>query len=319
MLAWPAFVLAQTAKRYRIGYLAVTNEASSKPFVEAFVAGLRDLGYVPGRNVVVDVRYPHGDYSRLPALADELIALKPDVLVGIEGPAVAMRTKTTTIPIVVLASPDPVAAGLVRSLARPGTNVTGMAYRQDDLIAKNIELLTEIVPKMSRIAVLNYAASADDPMARIATRYEEIAKRAATAKGLSLIIAAARDPGGVRQAFAQFEKARSQGLVVVSAGPLFNLREEIIGHARRLHLPSITALPAAWAEAGGLLTYGTDFLRNYRYAATFVDRILKGASPAEIPVEHPSKFELVVNLKTAREIGVTIPPSVLFRADRMIE
>jgi putative ABC transport system substrate-binding protein len=319
MLAWPALLLGQTAKRFRIGCLWVTNEASVKPLAEAFLAGMKDLGYVAGRDLVLDMRYAGGDNSRLPLLADELIALKPDVLLGIEPPAVVMRAKTTTIPIVLIASTDPVAAGLVQSLSRPGTNVTGMAYRFDELHAKHIELLTEIVPKMSRIALLNYAALPHEPVARLAARYEEFARSAATAKGLTLVVASARDTQGVGHAFAELEKARPEGIVVVATGGTFALRHEIIAQARRLRLPSITSLPPSWAEAGGLLSYGPDFLKSFRYAANFVDRIFKGANPAEMPVEQPAIFELVVNLKTAREIGVTIPQSILVRADRIIQ
>lgn len=260
-----------------------------------------------------------GDYSGLPALADELIALKPDVLVGIEVPAIVMRSKTTTIPIVLVASTDPVAAGLVKSLARPGTNVTGLAYRQDQLVGKHIELLTEIVPKMSRVALVNYAASANDPAAEVAARYEQFAKTAAAAKGLILIVASVRDPDSVRQAFANLEKERPEGIVVVATGTTFLLRHEILGHARRLRLPTISSMSAPWADAGGLVSYGPNFLESFRYAATFVDRILKGAKPAELPIEHPAKFEFVVNLKTAREIGIKIPQTNLVRADRVIE
>ena len=206
LLASLSGVLAQSPRRFRVGCLWVSNEISVKPFKDAFLAGLRDLGYVAGRNLVVDMRYAGGDYSRFPALADELIALKPDVLVGIEAPALVMRAKTTTIPIVLIAGADPVAAGLVQSLARPGTNVTGMSYRQDQLIAKHIELLTEIVPKMQRVALFNYAPLANDPGARVAARFEEVAKAAAAAKGLTLMVVSARDPAGVRQAFAALER-----------------------------------------------------------------------------------------------------------------
>ena len=319
MLASPGRALAQTPRRFRIGFLWVANEATVKPVAEAFLAGLRDLGYVEGRNIVVDMRYAGGDTSRLPALADEQIALKPDVLLGLESPASVIRTKTKTIPIVLTASVDPLAYGLVQSLARPGTNVTGMSYRLDQLLAKHIELLSELVPKLSRVALLNYAAVTNDPDARLAARYEQFAKMAAAAKGLSLIVVSARDPEGVRQAFAALERERPGGVVVPSTGPMFQLRHEIISHARRLRLPTISWFPPAWAEAGGLVTYGPNAIESHRYAATYVDRILKGAKPAELPIEQPTKFEFVVNLKTAREIGIKIPRSILLRADRVIE
>jgi putative ABC transport system substrate-binding protein len=291
-----------------------TSEASAKPFVEAFLAGLLDRGYVPGRNVVLDMRYAHGDSARLPALADELIALNPEVLVGIELVAIVLRTKTSTIPIVLPVSTDPVAAGLVLSLARPGTNVTGMTASLDQVVAKHIELLTEILPKISRVGLLN------DPLAPAAPRFEQYARTAAAAKGLKLIVAGASDSEGVRQAFATLERERAEGIVVATTGRASQHREEIIGHARRLRLPCISALPAAaWAEAGGFATYGPNTLASFRYSANYVDRILKGAKPTELPVEQSAKFEFVINLKTAREIGVTIPPSILLRADRVIE
>jgi len=313
-LVLPGRALAQATRRFRVGCLWFTSESSAKPFVEAFLAGLLDLGYVPGRNVVLDMRYAGGDSGRLPALADELIALKPDVLVGIELAAIAMKPKTSTIPIVLPTSTDPVAAGLVQSLARPGTNVTGITASLDQVVAKHIELLTEIIPKISRVALLN------DPLAPAAPRFERYARTAAAAKGLKLILVGASDAEGVRQAFATLERERAEGLVVATTGRAAQHRQEIIGHAGRLRLPCISALPAAaWAEAGGLVTYGPNTLASFRYSATFVVRILKGAKPAELPVEQSAKFEFVVNMRTAREIGVTIPQSVLLRADRVIE
>ena len=319
MLASPGGALAQATRRFRVGCLWFSSEASVKSLEGAFLEGLRDLGYIAGRNVVLNMRYAHGDSGRLPALADELIALKPDVLVGIEAPALVMKSKTTTVPIVLVASVDPVATGLVQSLARPGTNVTGLAYRQDQLVAKHIELLTEIVPRMSRIALFNYAAFASEPIARIAARYEQFAKTAATAKGLTLIVVSARDAEGVQVAYAELERGRPDGIVVAPTGPTYQLRHEILRHARRLRLPTISSMSAAWAEAGWLITYGPNFLESFRYAAIYVDRILKGAKPAELPVEQPAKFEFVINLKTAREIGITIPQTILLRADRVIE
>lgn len=314
MLAASNQVFAQAARQFRVGCLYLADEPFVRPFQAAFVEGMRERGYAGGRNLVVDVRYAAGDSSRLPALVEELIALKPDVLFGIESVAIAMRAKTTTIPIVVPAGSDLVAAGLVQSLARPETNVTGIANLGDQLVAKHIEFLTEIIPKISRVALLN------DPLSPGAARFEQFARNAADAKGLTLIVASARDPEGVRQAFATFEKERAQGLVVQATGRANQLRNEILAHARRLRLPSVSALPAAaWAEGGGLITYAANIIENFRYAATYVDRILRGARPADLPVEQAARFEFVVNLKTAREIGITIPQSVLWRADRVIE
>jgi putative ABC transport system substrate-binding protein len=319
MLAAPRIALAQARRPFRVGYLSTADEASTEPLANAFIAGLQSRGYVAGRDVTIDMRYARGDYSRLPALAAELLSLKPDVVIGIEASAHAFRSRTTSIPIVLVASADPVAAGLARSLARPGTNVTGMAYRQDQLIIKHVELLNEMVPKLQRVALLNYAAPADEPVAPVMRRYEEHARAAAAARGLALIVTAARDPETVRRAFAHIENERAQALVVGATGSAWNLRRVIGAEARRLRLPSISALPAAWVEAGGLATYGPNFLESFRYAAVYVDRILKGANPAEMPIEQPDRFELVVSLSTARHIGITIPRAVLARADRVIE
>lgn len=318
-LAWPGWLAAQSARRFRVGCLWVSNEAAAKPFRDAFFAGMREYGYVVGRNLAVDERYAEANYSRLPALADELIALRPDVLVGIESAVVALRSRTTTIPIVLVGGVNPVGAGLVKSLSRPGTNVTGHAYRHDELIAKHIEFLTEINPKIRRVALFNLAAAGDDVGASISAQYEQYARKAASAKGLTLVVVAARDAQGVRQAFARLEEERPEGLVVAPSGFTWQFRNEIIRETRRLKIPSITSNPQEWADSGGLATYGASFLDNYRHVARYVDRIFKGAKPAELPIEEMAKFELVVNLRTAREIGVTIPQVLLFRADRVIE
>jgi putative ABC transport system substrate-binding protein len=213
---------------------------------------------------------------------------------------------------------NPVAAGLVKSLSRPGTNVTGHAYRHDELIAKHIEFLTEINPKIRRVALFKFAAVGDIG-ASASALYEQSARKAASAKGLTLVVVTAGDAQGVRQAFERLEAERPEGLVVVASGLTWQFRNEITREARRLRLPSITGNPEGWADSGGLATYGPNFVHNFRYAATFVDRILKGAKPSELPVEQIAKFELVLNLRTAREIGVIIPQVLLFRADRVIE
>jgi putative ABC transport system substrate-binding protein len=314
LLAWPAPLLAQPGGRFRVGGLFLADQALVRPFEEALLAGLRDHGYVVGRNLAVDIRYAGGDSGRLPALADELIALRPDVLAGIELVAVVLRARTTTIPIVLTGSTDPVAAGLVQSLRRPGTNVTGMANLGDQLVAKHVELLTEIVPGLARVALVN------DPFAPAADRFERFARAAAAAKGLGVVVVAPPDARAVRRAFDLLERERTQALVVVGTGRMNQLRSEILLHARRLRLPAISALPAAvWAEAGGLATYSTNVVESYRQAATHVDRILRGASPADLPIEQSARFDFVVNLATARELGLAIPPSVLLRADRVIE
>jgi putative ABC transport system substrate-binding protein len=319
ILASPQLVLAQAQRRFRVGILWGTDEAAIKEVEAAFLAGLRELDYVPGKNLVLEVRHARGDNSRYSALAEELIALKPDVLLGNESAAVAIRSKTTTIPIVLTIAVDPVAAGLVHSASRPGTNVTGNAYRLDELIAKQIELLTEVVPGMSHVAFLNSVNPAGGLIGGSVERYETFARKAAAGKGLKLTVVAARDPAGLQQALAALQQARPQGLVVASTPFAYQFRQEINDAARRLRLPSISSLPPAWIQAGALLNYGADHLKLARYAARFVDRIFRGANPAEMPIEYPAVLELIVNLKTAREIGITIPPSVMFRADRVIE
>ena len=310
-------LFAQGARRFRVACLWANDPESIVSLEKAFVDGLRDLGYVAGRNIVLEMRYARGDNSRLAALADELIALKPDVVVGIESVGVTMRKKTTTVPIVLIAAPDPVAAGLVRSLARPGTNVTGLAYRLDELIAKHIEILTEITPGMSRVALLDYAAAVGDPGQPGVMRNERYARTAAGARGLDLVVARMRDSATLREAFSELERARPGGLVVAANAATYRLRSEIVREARRSKLPSVSSLP--WADAGGVIAYGPDWPANYRYAATFVDRILKGANPADLPLEHPGSFEVVVNMRAAREIGITIPSSIALRANRIIE
>jgi len=314
-----SFAGAQPARRFRVGCLWSASEVAVRPYRDAFVAGMRERGYLIERNLTFDERHAEGDSARYGALAEELIALRPDVLAGIEGPAVALRSKTTTIPIVLIASSNPVAAGLVQSLARPGTNVTGNSFRLDELIAKQFELLVEIRPKIARVAFFNSAIRPGDPGESTVALMEQSARKAANDKGLALVIVAANDVAGARNAFERLQSERVQGLVVASSGPTQNLRDEIIAGARRLRLPSISGLPAEFAASGGLATYGPNFLESYRYAASYVDRILKGAKPAEIPVEQMAVFEFVINLKAAKALGITVPQSILLRADRVIE
>jgi putative ABC transport system substrate-binding protein len=313
-LALPAVCLAQAERRFRIGLLWLADEPLVRPFHTAFVRGLQERGYSAGRNLVLDVRHAGGDSKRLPGLIDELLSSKPDVLIGIEQVAVAMKAKTASVPIVVPAGADLVAAGLVESLSRPGTNVTGIANLGDQLVAKQMELLAEITPKMTRVAFLG------DPLAPSAGRSEEFARNAAAAKGLTMIATTAADPKGVVEAFSILARERAEGVVVASTGRINQLRKEIIAELRRLRLPSICGLPAqAWAEEGGLITYAADFLEVWRYSAALVDRIFRGARPADIPVEQVAKFEFVLNLKVARELGLTVPQRVLLRANRVIE
>ena len=314
ILAVPPLAIAQSKRRHRVGCLYLAEEQFVRPFQDAFIAGMRERGYVAGRNLDVDLRSAQGDERRLPGLVDELVALEPDALLGIESIAIHYRAKTTTIPIVLASSTDPVAAGLVRSLSRPGTNVTGIANLYDVLVGKQIELLLEVLPNAKRIALLN------DPRVPGAPRFEKAAQSAARAAGITLNIARVRNPEGVRQAFAVFEKERIQGIVVLTSGGMNQLRQDVIVEVRRLRLPAISDLsPAAWSDLGGLLHYSSNLLESFRRSADYIDRIFKGAKPEGLPIEQPTKFDLIINLKTARELGLTIPKLVLARADRVIE
>ena len=312
LIAWRS-ASGQATKQYRLGYLAVTSEVRARAGLEAISAGLRERGYVQGKNLMVDARYPEGDSSRLPAFADELIALKPDILLGTQSAALILAAKTSTIPIVITVSADPVAAGLVKSLARPGANVTGMTNLLDQLVGKQVELLTEIVPKLSSIALLNAAPGPE------AERFERYARSAAEAKGLRLTAVAAWDRQTVHEAFSQIGKLRAGGIVVATTAGLLFHRRDVIREASRLRLPAIYGF-ADFTEDGGLASYGANLQESYRTEVpVFVDQILKGAKPADLPVRQSTKYELVLNLKTARETGVAIPRSILGRADRVIE
>jgi len=304
-------VRAQTQRKPAvIGFMSVfaRSEAEAIQGMQPFVAGMRERGYVQGQDFLLEVRVSGGDARRFPALADELIALKPDVLLGVETSALVMAAKTKTIPIVLYSSIDPVAAGLVKSLARPGTNVTGMSGQYDEIIAKHVELLHELVPKASRVSMLS------DPFWAARESYERYAYGAAKAKGLSLSIVHVKDASDVKQAFSQFEKHRPDGLLVATTGLTWNLMDTIHEGARRLGLPSV-----GYAIRGGLMSYGVNIFANLRESADFVDRILKGAKPADLPVRQATKYDLIVNMKTAREIGLKIPQSILLRADQVIE
>jgi putative tryptophan/tyrosine transport system substrate-binding protein len=292
----------------------VAGEKAVRPYQDALVEGLRDRGLVPGRHLALEIRYSDGDANRLAALVDEVIALEPRVLFGLESVAVVMRRRTTTIPIVLTSSADPVAAGLVQSLRRPGTNVTGMASLLVELVAKQVELLTQVVPGLSRVALLG------DARAPVAARYEASAREAAAVKGLTLGVASVDGEAGLAQAFAALERQRSQALVVATTGAMNHMRQQVAAHARRMRLPSISALPAeSWVADGGLIAYAPNMAESFRSAASHIKRILEGADPADLPVEQATRFQFIVNLKTARDIGLVIPQSVLLRADAVVE
>jgi putative tryptophan/tyrosine transport system substrate-binding protein len=313
VLAEPVAAAAQqpAGKLPRIGFLG-----DVPPFLdEAFRQGLRELGYVDGQNIAIEHRAPGWKYERLPGLAAELVRLKVEVIVAASPPATeAARQATRTIPIIFTVVGDPVAAGFVASLARPGGNVTGLATISPEILGKQLEMLKQIVPKVSRVAILLNPDQGQGGH-RLAVRQAEGAVRAL---GVQLQILEARTASEIDTAFAAMTSQRAGGLVVLRDGVFRAQRAQIVGLAAKNRLPAVYGLREE-AEAGGLMAYGASVPQNFRRAATYVDKILKGAKPADLPVEQPSKFELVINLKTARALGLTIPRSLLGQADEVIE
>jgi putative ABC transport system substrate-binding protein len=313
LLAAPLVAAAQPAgKVYRVGLLAPTS--ADAPPVQAFLQGLRELGWVEGQNIVIEQRFAEGRLDRLADLAAELVRLKVDVIAaGPTPPAVAARNATSTIPIVILGAADPVELGLVASLARPGGNITGLSWSVDfAIIGKHLELLKETLPRARRVAVLS------NPANPAHSRTVAEAKAAAGSMGLQLQLLEAREPGGLAPAFAAMSRQRAQAVLVMPDGLFVASRARLAELETQHRLPSAHGLKSH-VEAGSLMSYGPDLLVVWRRAASFVDRILKGARPADLPVEQPAKYELVINLKTARALGLTIPPAVLARADEVIE
>jgi putative ABC transport system substrate-binding protein len=303
------------AKILRIGYLTGTREPTpDAPDTnrDAFRQGLRELGYIEGKNIVVEYRYAEGKYNRFPDLAAELVRIKIDVLVAASGAPAALAAKraTTTVPIVIASVSDPVALGLVTSLAQPGGNVTGLSLLGPDTAGKRLEILKEVVPALSRVAVLWNPANA-----RSMTLLLEETRAAARALGVKVQSLEARGPEDFETVF---KAAKGAGGILPLGDPVHVLhRAAIIGLAERYRLPAMYSF-RQFVEDGGLMCYGASLDDLYRRAATYVDKILKGAKPADLPVEQPKKFELVINLKAAKQIGLTIPQKVLARADRVI-
>jgi putative ABC transport system substrate-binding protein len=308
--AFPLVARAQSSgKTWRIGFIAHRYEK----FYDPLFQGLRELGYVEGQNLVVERRYAEGHVERFAEFADEMVRLKVDVIIVVTTPAAfAARKATTTIPIVHPAAIDPVGTGLIASLAHPGGNVTGLAVLNAETSAKRIELLREVVPGLSRGAVLWNAAN---PANGLAWNETEGAGRAL---GVALQSQEVRSPADFEGAFAAIAQQHPDILVVLQDALTLEYRKEIIGFALRERLPSMF-VGKEWVEEGGLMSYGDRLPERYRRAADLVDRILKGAKPADLPVEQPTTFELVVNLKTAKAIGLALPPAFLARADQVIE
>ena len=314
ILATVSMADAQQPKKVpQIGYLTTTFAAEVTGRVDALRQGLRQVGYQEGKNIVIEYRYAEGKPDRLPPLAAELIALKVDLIVTHGFPPVrAAKQATTTIPIVMAVIGDAVGAGLVASLARPRGNITGLTSISSELYGKRLELLKEISPKISRVAVLSSETS---PATEIAMN--EI-KAVANVLGVQLQILQVRGPNDLQSAFDASTKAGA-GAVIVLQGPLTSsYRKRIVELATKSRLSAVYH-ESEFPEAGGLMSYGVSYSDMYRRAAIYVDKILKGAKPADLPVEQPTKFEFVINLKTAKQIGLTMPPNVLARADRVIK
>ena len=307
----------QPKKVHRIGYLSPTNPATDSSRFEPFRAALRELGYIEGQNITIEYRYAAGKIDRYPEVAAELVRLKVDIIVvgGGARPIQAAKNATKTIPIVMTgAGLDPVKEGLVESLARPGGNVTGITDLGRELGGKRLELLKEAVPKLARVAVLY-----DRAIQGTTREVKEDLPAAARALGLTVQPWEVGAADEFDRVFAAMGKERPDGLHVITAGPLIRANvKRIVGFALKSLLPSMYGT-REFVDAGGLMYYGADIAESYRRVAYFVDRILKGAKPADLPVEQPTKFELVINLKTAKQIGVTIPPELLARANRLIK
>jgi len=318
LLAAPLAAEAQQAdKMARIGYLAFNLAAGDPRIREAFLQGLRDLGYVEGRNLLIEYRDAAGKTDRFPALAAELVALKVDVIVAGGGTLAALAAKqaTTTLPIVFAGVGNPVAEGLVTSLARPGGNVTGLSLVQQELVGKSLELLKQAVPEVSRVALLLKPDAMPDRAKKDRLNAADVAARAL---GVRLQVVEARGPEDFDRAFSDMTRARA-GALAVLATPVFDSeRRRLVDLAAKNRLPTVYSY-RPYVEAGGLMSYGPDLADSFRRAATYVDKILKGAKPADLPIEQPTKFELVINLKTAKTLGLTIPQSLLLRADEIIQ
>jgi len=301
----------QEGKVYRIGGLISASNVIA-PFTDAFRQGLRELGYVEGKNYVLEIR---GGRAKRDQYAAELVRLKVDIIVTVGFPALrAAKKATSTIPIVMRTGSDPVKRGLVASLAHPGGNLTGRIAMSVELSAKRLELFKETVPGAKRIAVLTTSRRT---AAREGRLYKEL-EAVALALGVKLQILRARKPSEIDNAFLAMIKEHADGLLVIPSSLYSQHRERIVKHALKNRLPSFYS-HRRHVESGGLMSYGVNYFDEYRRTAVYVDKILKGANPGELPIEQPTKFQLVINLKTAKALGITIPPSILYRADKVIK
>lgn len=317
--AWPLAVQAQQPKKVpRIGFLATgsLDAAETRASFNAFRQGLRELGYFDGENILIEVRAADSKMERFPALAKELIGLKVDIIVALNSlSGRAAKQATTTIPIVVPVMGDPVEDGLVASLARPGGNVTGFTFLGPELVPKRLALVKEALPSASRVTALWHPRAYGE---RTMSDMVEETETAGLALGLHLRFVAVQGPNELDRAFSTIGAERTDAVMVFPSPMLFNQRTRIVDLARKLRLPLIS-MAKEFVELGGLMSYGADITDFIRRGATYVDKILKGAKPADLPVEQPTKFALSINLKTAKEIGIDIPVMLLARADEVIE
>ncbi len=317
VLGAPLAAAAQSpAKVFRIGYLGYSSPALERHLVGAFRQRLRDLGYVESQNVAIEYRSAEGRLERLPELAAELVGRKVDVIVTLATPAaLAAKQATSTIPIVVAAMADPVRDGLVASLARPGGNITGSTFLGPELVPKRLELLKEAVPGASRVAVLWHPGVYSERTMKDMVKEAEVAARAL---GVQLQLLGVEGPNDFARAFSAMSRDRADALVVFPSPMLYLEHRRIVDLVAKNHLPAVYPWREA-VDAGGFIAYGASIPDMIRHAAVYVDKILRGAKPGDLPVEQPTKYELVINLKTAKALGVTIPQSVLIRADEVIQ
>ena len=311
LLSTAPFVEAQQPTKVpRIGFQTTASPSAVTARIEALRQGLRELGYVEGKNIVIEWRFAEGKRDRVHEFAAEFVRLKVDIIVaGAPSSTRAAKKATSTIPIVMAFDNDPVANGLVASLARPGGNITGLSALSPEISGKQLELLKEIVPRLSHVAVLRTSA---------ATQRLKQMELAAGALKVKLQHLEVPGPKDIETAFREARKARADAVVVLASPILESARTQVADFAAKSRLPAIYHVPE-FVEAGGLMSYGVSFIDLYRRAATYVDKILKGAKPADLPVEQPKKFEFIINLKAAKQIGLTIPPNVLARVDKVIK
>ena len=301
----------QPGKVWRIGFLSPTSASLSSQNIGAFLKGMRELSYSEGKNLLVEWRFADGKLERLPGLAAELVQLKVDVIVTAGSPAISAAQKaTSTIPIVMASAGDPVGSGFVNSLARPGGNITGLSNMAGDIAAKFIDLLRSVVPKLSRVAMLTPS-----------TTYGELSKSvqaAAQKAGVKALVVEASTPQEIENAFSMMVREKADAVFVGSPIVFAQQHRQIAELALKYRMPSLFQ-DRVTVEGGGLISYGQKLTDSYQRSATYVDRILKGAKPADLPVEQATKFELVINLKTAKALGITVPKDMLLRADEVIQ